>query len=457
MEMHFRAWTSVAESFGFDPPDSEEVLAAFVINEPEAAVQGFGWSEDPQVLRDVAGAFTDKVAELKRGGGIAEAVREKAPELEKEPSVAPTDSGPSPDEIFQVSFDAWKATAKGAGFPEPDTEQVQFALSVGPEEAIRTGFEWSSNWSEIAKLVEKYKGELGRRRSAWKTDSSTAAERWQPPTTTTTDVEPSGPSADEVYLAALNAWTDTAKQFGFPEPDDEQVQFAMSVGPEEAVVSGFDWTTDRTKVSEIVDSYKTELGKRRSNWIQRGAAASEGATSGSSSGSSKSKEVPMFQVNPGAAKWVKSLLDVEMKCGVVSYLENDQVNVLLKQAGLDDLIPPDKRVSSSNGYPTDKDQVLGAALRLERRPDHCVVFDSTPYASIAAHDAGMQSVNLIGPYPRYELLSADTTSNSFEDLTAMNIRRLFSERVYDQPMVDSQQNQPEKRAVTKTKYFYDDD
>jgi len=100
---------------------------------------------------------------------------------------------------------------------------------------------------------------------------------------------------------------------------------------------------------------------------------------------------------------------------------------------------------------------LGAALRLERRPDHCVVFDSTPYASIAAHDVGMQSVNLIGAFPRYELLSADTTSNSFEDLTAMNIRRLFSERVYDQPMVESAQNQPEKRALTKTRFFYDDD
>ena len=69
----------------------------------------------------------------------------------------------------------------------------------------------------------------------------------------------------------------------------------------------------------------------------------------------------------------------------------------------------------------------------------------------------MQSVSLIGPDPRYELLSSDTTANSFEDLTAMNIRRLFSERVYDQPLVESAQNQPEKRAITKTRFFYDDD
>jgi beta-phosphoglucomutase-like phosphatase (HAD superfamily) len=143
---------------------------------------------------------------------------------------------------------------------------------------------------------------------------------------------------------------------------------------------------------------------------------------------------------------------------VVSYLEREQVDVLLQLAGLDHLIPPDKRTSATNGYVTDKDQLLGAALRVERRPDHCVVFDTNPYASVAAHDVEMQSVGLIGPYPRYELLSADTTAATFDDLTAMNIRRLFSERVYDQPLADAELESAKRRNTkTRTRTFFDDD
>jgi beta-phosphoglucomutase-like phosphatase (HAD superfamily) len=146
-----------------------------------------------------------------------------------------------------------------------------------------------------------------------------------------------------------------------------------------------------------------------------------------------------------------------MQCGIISYLDRYQVDVLLEQAGLSELIPPDRRVSASNGYTRDTYQMLGAALRLERRPDHCVVFDSTPFASIAAQEVDMQSVSMIGSYPRYELMSADTTSNSLEELTAMNIRRLFAERVYDQPLIDIQPTLPSSQRKTRTKFFFDDD
>ena len=50
----------------------------------------------------------------------------------------------------------------------------------------------------------------------------------------------------------------------------------------------------------------------------------------------------------------------------------------------------------------------------------------------------MRSVALVGAYPRYELLNADTSASSVDELTALNIRRLFGERVYDQPELDTQ-------------------
>ena len=145
------------------------------------------------------------------------------------------------------------------------------------------------------------------------------------------------------------------------------------------------------------------------------------------------------------------------RSGIISYLDRDQVDVLVEYAGLSDLIPRDKRVSSTNGYRRDTYQMLGAALRVERRPDHCVVFDASPYSSVAAHDNEMRSVCLIGAFPRYDLLAADTTSNSFEELTAMNIRRLFGERISDQPQQESLGVQPGTVKKAKTRFWDDGD
>lgn len=69
----------------------------------------------------------------------------------------------------------------------------------------------------------------------------------------------------------------------------------------------------------------------------------------------------------------------------------------------------------------------------------------------------MRMVGVIGAFPRYELLTTDSTASFFDELTAMNIRRLFGERIYDQPMVDVAPADPERRTLTKTKFFYDDD
>jgi hypothetical protein len=129
------------------------------------------------------------------------------------------------------------------------------------------------------------------------------------------------------------------------------------------------------------------------------------------------------------------------------------MDLLLRYFGLADMFP--HRISASDGYATKKDQLLGAALRLERRPDHCVVFDAVPESG--ATDVLMRSVNLVHPYPRYELVSSDTTAGSLDDLTPINIRRLFAERVSDQTQVDVQQPQEQVQRKTKTAFYYDDD
>jgi beta-phosphoglucomutase-like phosphatase (HAD superfamily) len=319
---------------------------------------------------------------------------------------------------------------------------VQFALSVGPEEAIVTGFEWTTNPAVIVKLLRSYRDAIGRIRGAEYTKPIETPKQ--------VPAAPTGPSQDDVYRTVFDAWTTIAKELGYPLPDDEQVQFALSVGAEEAIVNGFGWTSESTNIAELLGKYKAEIAKRRSLW--------QNYLTTKSQSKNDHDDIPMYKGTPGVSRWIKSLLDVEMQCAVVSYLEREQVDTLLQLAGLSDLISPDKRISASNGYVTDTDVLLGAALRVERRPDHCVVFDTTPYSSVAAHEVEMQSVCMIGPYPRYELLSADTTTASFDSLSAINIRRLFSERVYDQPLVEVQTTDPGRTRNTKTRTrFYDDE
>jgi beta-phosphoglucomutase-like phosphatase (HAD superfamily) len=204
----------------------------------------------------------------------------------------------------------------------------------------------------------------------------------------TTSHQKQAPSADEIFQAAFDAWTVVARKAGFALPDYEQVQFAMSVGPEEAILVGFEWTNDPIEAATISQSYKDALQTYRSKWQTGGSStfSSEAA----SPPKLKENEAPLCTVIPGAAKWVKSFLDNEMQCGMMSYLERDQVDVLLEYAGLSSLFGPDKRVTSTSGYNRERQQMLGVALRIERRPDHCVVFDASPYAAAEAHDVGMK-------------------------------------------------------------------
>jgi beta-phosphoglucomutase-like phosphatase (HAD superfamily) len=228
----------------------------------------------------------------------------------------------------------------------------------------------------------------------------------------------------------------------------------MTVGPQEAILEGFLWTDLEEEAETIAKQYLDQIKTKRDGWIKQGYITSVQVEAKSAD---EVGEIPLVRVMPGVVEWIQSLRKVEMALGVVSYLEEDQMRILLNYAGLSDLLPQDVCVSHSNGYPTDSQQLLGAALRIERRPDHCVAFDTSPYGSVAAHDVEMRSVSLVGPYPRYELTSSDTTSSSIDELTAMNIRRLFGERVYDQPELDMKSRQPETNKRIKTAYAWDDE
>ena len=464
LELQYRAWSKVAKEFKFTPPSEEEVVAASVLNDPETVISsGFGWTNDPIHRKEIAAMFSNALAEFvnERFHG-----RSYTPVTQKEtvvtatsssPSQTRTASGPSAEEILETQLEAWRETAARHNFQAPSSDQVELTMNLEATEAVTQLLAWTYNFNgdQIKAISETYEEAL--RESSQKyikkyaLKSEVAQKTPQPKA-----AQSSGPTGDELFQAAKDAWTTVAWKSNYSLPDDEQVIFAMTVGPEEAIMVGFEWSRDREEVQKIASQYKEQIKIKLTEWQGRGSGGSSQPEATKEAGSIV--DIPVFRAIPGTAEWIKSLRDVEMECSVVSYLSDEQVDVVLQYIGLSDLLPRSKRVTSTDGYDRASMQVLGAALRMERRPDHCVVFDTSPQATTSAHEVEMRSVSIVGPYPRYELLSADSSIINFGEMTAMNIRRLFGERVYDQPMLDQQQAAPENTKKTSTlTRFWDDE
>lgn len=455
-ESHYFAWKKVAERFNFEAPDPEAALAAFVINDPVLAIRdGFGWTEDSDAIKGAANYFTKCLEELLRERLGGQFPPERGSLLEPRSTnmnaISSKANEPSAEEILDVQTKAWYTAARAHGFAIPTADIARLTVGVDGQDAVLRLLKWTDDRALASQIATTYQRSYDELMSQLLKQYGIQYKSTSAPSPAVSTLR-SGPSDDDIFRLAVDAWSAVASKNGYSAPDNDQVMFAMTVGPEEAILTGFQWTDDLEEAKSILELYKTEIGVRRQRW-------SNGLTSSESAKTRTPEEtMPPVTVSPDVSKWVKSLLDVEMQCAVVSFLERDQLDALLEYAGLSDLFARDRRVSATDGYSRESQQMLGAALRLERRPDHCVVFDSSPQASDAAHENMMQSVNIIGPFPRYELLSADSTAASFAELTAMNIRRLFGERVYDQPQLETLAAAPAKKKQPRIQTrFWDDD
>ena len=100
--------------------------------------------------------------------------------------------------------------------------------------------------------------------------------------------------------------------------------------------------------------------------------------------------------------------------------------------------------------------LLQAAIKIQRPPNKCAVFGKTPQCVLGAHDVEMRAIAFHELYPRYELGVADLCTQSFEDLSIINIRRLFRSL---EPAVDadgSETRTPPKVLVDQADAFEDD-
>jgi len=244
----------------------------------------------------------------------------------------------------------------------------------------------------------------------------------------------------------MEAWTKVAEQHDFEPPSWEEVQGAQLVKADDAVRSIFFWSFDIMESRDIALSHYDALQEIFNDWMTKyNETDTELTTSEHSSIEVHlSNTPPLFVVNEGVHEWLERLRDSSMPCAVMSQLDRTKLDSILHATNLDEFFPEDKRVSANCGYNRESQEMLGAALRIQRRPDHCAVFDTSPSSSVSAHDVEMKSVALMGLYARYELNTADLTVSDFDDMSVINIRRLFSDENFDEPVLELEKERPDR-------------
>lgn len=249
----------------------------------------------------------------------------------------------------------------------------------------------------------------------------------------------------------LAAWTKTAREYQFRLPDREEVSRAMLMQPEVAIRNEFFWTTDilesrdvalthHDKLEETFDEMMKQINVTKVEWgpheventyYMRDEAIKRYRARYLTDYMNTTTAEQLFPVAEGAKSWLHRIKEVEMPCSVISHLDSTKLETLLNITGLSEYFNPKQHVSSCVGYTREEQEYLGAALRMNRRPDHCVVFSSTPESSIRAHEVKIKAISIMGLYPMYELQTADLSVSAFDDLSVVNVRRVFSDKSFE--------------------------
>lgn len=174
----------------------------------------------------------------------------------------------------------------------------------------------------------------------------------------------------------------------------------------------------------------------------------------------------------GFREFADNLRSCEVACAVVTDYPRGVARKLLDAAGLWDAYfdGPSAMalVTEDDGHVTTSQSYLGAALRMERPPSIVAVFDSTPLRMVAAHDVEMRAVAVLGASssPRFDFPAADLVVDWLDELSIINLRKLFSDRTFawDEQLQlklseagESTRNPRRKLALASAEFEPDDD
>ncbi|XP_068330378.1 5-amino-6-(5-phospho-D-ribitylamino)uracil phosphatase, chloroplastic-like isoform X1 [Pyrus communis] len=128
----------------------------------------------------------------------------------------------------------------------------------------------------------------------------------------------------------------------------------------------------------------------------------------------------------GIKEWLDAVSTARIPCAVVSSLDRRNMTEALERMGLKKYFQA--IVTEEDGMDSIAHRFLSAAVKLDRKPSKCVVFEDEPRGITAAHNCTMMAVALIGAHPAYDLMQADLAVASFNELSVINLRRLFANK-----------------------------
>ncbi|KAL2227351.1 uncharacterized protein LOC105160811 [Sesamum indicum] len=198
----------------------------------------------------------------------------------------------------------------------------------------------------------------------------------------------------------LHAWGQLASEEGKEIPGDDNVQrFLLYAGADHVLRKVLLWG----KAEDDIDRLKSRLSQL---YYENLLKLSE----------------PVEGVN----EWLDAVATSRIPCAVVSSLDRKSMVDTLEQMGLKKYFQA--IVSEEDGMDSIAHRFLSAAVKLDRKPSKCVVFEDDPRGITAAHNCTMMAVALIGAHPAYDLGQADLAVGSFNELSVINLRRLFAHK-----------------------------
>ncbi|CAN6331551.1 unnamed protein product [Urochloa humidicola] len=128
----------------------------------------------------------------------------------------------------------------------------------------------------------------------------------------------------------------------------------------------------------------------------------------------------------GLREWLDAVQTAGIPCAVASSLDRRCMIEALDRMALSKYFKA--IVTDEDDMESIANRFLSAAMKLDRKPSKCVVFEDDPRGVTAAHNCTMMAVALIGAHPAYELVQADLAIAKYSELSVINLRRLFANK-----------------------------
>ncbi|KAF3333595.1 hypothetical protein FCM35_KLT01286 [Carex littledalei] len=204
----------------------------------------------------------------------------------------------------------------------------------------------------------------------------------------------------DTHSVKLAAWRQLASEEGKEMPNSEHLQRNMlRLSADHVLAKVLFWAKEETEIerlkSRLYDFYYENLQK---------------------------VDVPV----KGLKEWLDAVYTARIPCAVVSCLDRRYMVEALQRMGLKKYFRA--IVTQEDGMESIAHRFLSAAVKLDRKPSKCVVFEDDLRGITASHNCTMMAVALIGAHRAYELVQADLAVAKYSELSVINLRRLFASR-----------------------------